>query len=120
MNWSMKISNYNPNNKTTNNTHNKNHHLSINRSSKSPSSNHSLQQCSFPRSNSSFSKFYNQSNDLEDSVLNLLSPPVEFRNKHNQQINKSLKPNNKSTTSWGKLKHSKSSSSNIGCSIEEG
>jgi len=50
-----------------------------------------------------------------------LSPPRQFRNHKSsapaQQVS-SLTPANKSTTSWGKLKHSKSSSSNIGCSME--
>ena len=107
MNWSMKISNYNQP------THHHHQYMDPrkNRSkSRSPPTNQNASK--FPRSNSSFSKFYNQENGLEDSVN--LSPPVEFRNPQNN-----LKPNNKSTTSWGKLKHSKSSSSNIGCSMDD-
>ncbi len=105
----MKISNYNqPTNQYIDFLNN---NLRKNRSkSRSPPTNQNTG--AFPRSNSSFSKFYNQENGLEDSVT--VSPPVQFRNPHNN-----LKPNNKSTTSWGKLKHSKSSSSNIGCSIDD-
>lgn len=133
MNWSMKISNYNSyqNNNHYQPEYDSNNHNNRRSKSRSPQqANANMSQ--FSRSNSSFSKFYNQQNSLEDSVSNL-SPPVQFRNKNNN--NKShkkspsnpaststtannLKPPNKSTTSWGKLKHSKSSSSNIGCSMD--
>ena len=83
-----------------------------NRSKSRSPPNNQTKTGTFPRSNSSFSKFYNQENGLEDSVN--LSPPVEFRNHQNN-----LKPSNKSTTSWGKLKNSKSSSSNIGYSMDD-
>lgn len=114
MNWSMKISNYN-----------QNHYIpDTNRMRSKSRSPPTSNLTAFPRSNSSFSKFYNQSNILEDSVT--LSPPIEFRNKNNKKtsrnksnIKNNLVPANKSTTSWGKLKHSKSSSSNIGCSTDD-
>lgn len=104
MNWSMKISNYNST-------------QSNRKRSKSRTPPMNNQTSGVPRSNSSFSKFYNQENLLEESVN--LSPPIQFRNNDRNDYKNSLSANAKSTTSWGKLKHSKSSSSNIGCSIDD-
>lgn len=127
MNWSMKISNYNnyQNNNQYQPEYDINNHNNRRSKSRSPQqTNANMSQ--FPRSNSSFSKFYNQQNSLEDSV-SYLSPPVQFRNSQKKSPNdpastpttvNHLQPPNKSTTSWGKLKHSKSSSSNIGCSMD--
>ena len=121
MNWSMKISNYNNNQQYTQQQLIELHKRSKSRSPLGYNSN-------MPRSNSSFSKFYNRENSLEDSVN--LAPPAQFQNKRqlslrNQQQEEQQRQqlyiqaqHNKSTTSWGKLKHSKSSSSNIGA-VEE-
>ena len=88
MNWSMKISNYNYNNNYQLQKQHIQHQLNKRSQSRSPLVE---QQYQIPRSNSSFSK-------------------LAYKNGQ-----KTIQPlSNKSTTSWGKLKHSKSSSSNVG------
>ena len=109
MNWSMKISNYNNQQQRYDDDNRKRS------KSRSPPINHKISNVS--RSNSSFSKFFNQENILEDSFN--LSPPIQFQNDEYNDNKNSLSVNAKSTTSWGKLKHSKSSSSHIGGSIDD-
>ena len=123
----MKISNYN-NNNNNGQQYTQQQLIELHKRSKSRSP--LGYSSNMPRSNSSFSKFYNRENSLEDSVH--LAPPVQFQNKRQlalqhqqQQQEEQLQQqlylqaqHNKSTTSWGKLKHSKSSSSNIGAAEE--
>jgi hypothetical protein len=122
MNWSMKISNYNFNSNQQQHYHQQKLQYQMNASSKRsppiPLSPHHL-----PRSNSSFSKLYFNNLSAVNRVtaagagarLNSNEAQQQHYQLQQQQSTMKIKPlSNKSTTSWGKLKHSKSSSSNMG------
>lgn len=121
MNWSMKLSNYQQQQQQQQMTNgalpNKNSSSNNNNNKRSQS------RSPIPRSVSSSSHFYahhQTTRDANREPLNTLlnnTNPTSFNINNNSNNYSNGKPNNQTKTSWGKLKHSKSSCSNISSSI---